>query len=435
MVTDATELDRKDRIDLLATKPRSRRGLVVAINEGPLKEAASHRSGDTYKKASEMLHRGRQSLDVALDANAPTVIDMAAFDPIEQGVVGDLLGLDMVNVVVDGSSCSCDPSDCPRRRAWNQLSSPEVRSRVAEVVKLAQLQQQDWLFREVWDLVADLALGGSCDEDPPTSTWFWRLFYGDTSLSHAIAQAVSPGTKALPGVDAHLYYADWAAEGLRLLDGVDFISLSKPDLRTARHQWLRLQVFLLGEQHDPAARVIGEHEGSFLQAAYRLDLTTLLAGINSYMTFGLQAPARTQLDLWTSHQVERRTDLTAGLVRLGNAPAADFAIGKSHVVLNHPNTGLGIEGSGRFLVHHKSSSSLDLTHDILSLLQTGRSRRISDRAHADLDWHLLRFFDSVLTTEAHESEIEVTLFNFDRLTAETRGYRVSDSPPLIEANQ
>lgn len=33
---------------------------------------------------------------------------------------------------------------------------------------------------DLWDFIADLVVGGSCQEDPPTSQWFWRVLYGSS---------------------------------------------------------------------------------------------------------------------------------------------------------------------------------------------------------------------------------------------------------------
>jgi len=108
---------------------------------------------------------------------------MAAYDPLEADVVENILGLRVLRDVV--AKIAPNPVPCGRR-AWALLDSSEARMRVARIVQLARLTQPEWLFRDVWDFVADLALGGDDESDPPSSAWFWRVFYGETNLSTAI---------------------------------------------------------------------------------------------------------------------------------------------------------------------------------------------------------------------------------------------------------
>jgi hypothetical protein len=436
IIQDATVLTEAKRVSALKERSRSCRGIVIAINEGPLRNAALKRGGDPYKHALDMLHQGRQGLRVESNDTRPTVIDMAAYDPVEQEAIGHFLNLPILNKLVQSRKCDCPSNeDCPRLRAWKQLaSSNEVRERVARIVKLAQLAKPDWKFRDVWELVSDLATGGSCTTGPqgnsiPTSVWFWRLFYGKSELAKKLKAVVKPETKSLPAMDTPLYYGDWGAPQICLLKGVDLIIQSKPEIPQI-HLWLRLQTFLMGRDLDPVARVLGDKNNDLLIKAKDHQHRDVIREINSYMLFNQdERPSKTHLNLWANHVVQRKTtgavetaQIRSGLLSLGHARVQDFKIEPSEVILNHPDSSITRSGGQRFLVHQKSKSSLHLTHEFLHLLQTGRARRISDRAHADIDWNLLGFFDSVSKEISQDDVFEVAVFDFNRLKVDRPSY-------------
>src|SRR5262249_41877175 len=153
-----------------------------------------------------------------------------AFDPLEEGTLSALLSLPLLEDIVANSPCDCAPDDCPRRLAWQMLSSALVRTRVAEVARLARLVEPDWLFRDIWDLVANISLEGNCGDDPPSSTWFWRLFYGESRLSRAIREVADPITIPYPDTDSRLYFGDWNAIQLQLVDNLALLPISQPDI-------------------------------------------------------------------------------------------------------------------------------------------------------------------------------------------------------------
>src|SRR5439155_14513784 len=96
---------------------------------------------------------------------------------------------------------------------WRLLSVPAVRQRVNDILQAVNTlgYSQTVLFRELWDFIADIALGGSCKCDPPTSAWFWRVFYGESSLSTRLRAITDPMFVVYPQVESHLWYADWHA--------------------------------------------------------------------------------------------------------------------------------------------------------------------------------------------------------------------------------
>lgn len=436
VIPDATELGVDERIKLLKSAPSTRIGTIVAINEGPLRETAQATGGDIYRAGADLLHRGQRGLADAYDSKRPTVIDMGAFDPIQQGVVADILALPLLREAVEDRPCGCPADLCPRVLTWKQLENPELRKRVARICTMILLADTEWSFRDIWDFAADLVLGGSCDDDPPSSSWFWRVLYGDSRISSTLRDVCDPESVAMPAVDQRLWYADWESTLLSLLPGVEFQLISKPDdlSNLDKFLWLRAQV-LLGTS-DQAL-----HELLYLSLQHKLrgaaidqQIAPIIEAINSYMTYDLLPPTSARLRLWIDHSVERRTDRTYGQVLAGWAEATDLAVRPSQVVINHPALTNPFFGGRRFLVHEKSSAVLELTQDKLTLLETRRSFRRADRRHTDLEFDLMRFFSRVLADHS-SNEIGFLTCDFKRLVGEIHSYSVSMVANTIEERQ
>lgn len=85
IVPDATELTVQQRIAAVSRKSKSLKATVVAINEGPLREAARTSGGELYSDAVRLLHAGKRGLADSYDHSKPTIIDMGSFSPLEQG--------------------------------------------------------------------------------------------------------------------------------------------------------------------------------------------------------------------------------------------------------------------------------------------------------------------------------------------------------------
>ena len=210
VVPDATELTVEERI-AAAHPTAGRMGTIIAINEGPLRETAQAHHGDVFQAGATLLHRAQRGAVDRYDPRLPTVIDMGAFDPVQHHVLRHVLKLPLLREAIARRTCGCTPEECPRVLAWRQLENEDVRSRISDLCSLILLADTDWSFRDLWDFVADLVLEGECDDDPPSSTWFWRVFYGGSRLSAALREVCDPESLALPGVDQRLWYADWDA--------------------------------------------------------------------------------------------------------------------------------------------------------------------------------------------------------------------------------
>jgi energy-coupling factor transporter ATP-binding protein EcfA2 len=433
MIEDATVLSPKERVEAVAQRSSARLGTLVAINEGPLREAAEMPDGEVYAHGVALLHSAKRGSVGKFKHDLPTVIDMAAYDPLEANVVQHLLALPLIEHVI----LKLAPGHHSiRRRAWRMLKSEQVRKRVAQIVQVARLVQPEWLFRDVWDFVADLALGGSDDDDPPSSAWFWRVFYGDSLLSSAIRLVADPLTFALPIIESRIFHREWSSDHLRLVDGFAVIPYSssadafKPDGNT----WAKTQFLIMGEKYDLSRHVNTSGQGRLLASVWQSNVPDVLRHINEYIMFGLKDGSTLKLDLWVDHRVERRGKHHEGLIRLGEAPAAAFTIAASQVLANHPSDRAGLTGKDRFLVHTQSGAALALDRARLRTLETARSLRLADRTHADLDWDLHTFFAQALVTDHFKSHVDIYKLDVGAGHASASRYAVSVNPPAIEEN-
>jgi len=443
IVSDATPLSDTARKDALK-RSRGCKGVIVAINEGPLRDMSRKKTGSSgYKKAYDFLQKGRLGLDVPLEPSGPTVIDMAAYDPIQEGQIAKLLDLPILSKLVEESKCQCAKDVCIRRQAWKQLKGDEARTRVAEVVKLSLLDRREWTYRQLWDLVADMAVGGSCADEDGQTAWFYRLFYGESALSKALARVVKPQTHALVRTDQYLCFGNHRDPSLKLVGRppAKLARVSNPD-RPERLQWYRLQILLLGKTQQLNARVQVRGSDSLVSATRQYDVNKIIQGINRYMYYGIEVGNTLDLDLWVSHQVQRRDQGSEklrkdkeGQVCLGRATSRDFEITTSRVVINPADGGSekGPTGTNFYLMHKPSQVSLELSLKTLALIEKGRARRQSDREQADLVGHLMKFFDALLALNAFSgAKFEVLDIDIANLKTETTCYRVSRQPALVE---
>jgi hypothetical protein len=309
---------------------------------------------------------------------------------------------------------------------------------VADAVLLAKLVDSDWLFRDLWDFVADLVLGGDCDDDPPTSTWFWRLFYGASRLSRAVREAADPNSMALPHVESRIYFADWTSTQLNLLEGTELLTLSQPRESFERFLFVKAQVLLMGQQASIVDRALSGREGDLLRAVFGRSVGGILSALNSYVAYNLRDGAETKLELWTDHHVERsarRRNATNGLIRLGIAEAGEFEVANSQVLINHPDQSAQIRGSRQFLVHRDSQASFALNEERIRLIQEGRSLRLADRAHADLDWDVARFYESIVNLRADTANLVIAFLDFERMKHTLAAYRCNLATMVIEEGE
>jgi hypothetical protein len=275
--------------------------------------------------------------------------------------------------------------------------------------------------------VADLILGGDDVGDPPTSAWFWRLFYGDCALANAISQVADPVEFAIPTAESRIHFRDWTSPFLELLEGISIIPVSgttnfdQPDWST----WAKAQLLVLGKHYDLAGNVLKGGQGQLSEAVWSGDVSEIVRHMNQYMMYGIGDGSRTRLDLWVDHRVERRGKHHEGLIRLGDAPLAEFKVMASRVLINHPDEADVLGGKERFLVHLPTGSSFALDRPRLRTLETARSLRVAD-------WDLHSFFARILKTRRFSDELDVYKLDFGAREPQVSKYQISTNPAVIE---
>ena len=432
-VADATALDRDQRLRIFEERPRECEAVVVAINEGPLLDLAHELPLSPWRRAVELLHKAQSGVVEQLNDDAPVVLDVGGFDPVQADVPAKLLALPIVGEVIHTSTCRCeDERVCPRRRAWRLLENPELRSRVNDLLRVVNLSGSGVLFRDLWDFIADVVLGGSCDSSPPTSAWFWRIFFGSSAVSARLRTVADPALTVFPRAEGHLWHGDWLSEEIELLEGVELIPVNGRPPNAEQYRWLKSQLFFV-VGYDSVIDLVRDQVD--LQLAYALEqrrADEIVSAINRYMSYGVLSPPRQTLDLWIDMAVERRMARAEGQVALGEVPTSELEVRRSIAVINHPDAECTLDGARYFLVHPPSSASFSLSPDVLNLLRGGRSYRTSDRPHTDMEWHLTRFFIDVGRRAARVDELRVMELNFKSMEAGVRGYRAAYRQGQIE---
>lgn len=405
--------------------------MLVAANEGTLGRITS---GD-FVGVLDLLHQMQQGVNPT-KAGQPVVVDLAGYDPFATALP-DLLGLDLLRDVVNTGTCCADPTTCPRRMAWAQLASPVVRRRVSDVLASAK-GPGEVIFRDLWDFIADIALGGDCRATPPTSTWFWRVFFGDSVLSRQLRESRPPDLIAIPGDEIRLYYGDWMGVNAEPVEGAAFVwpTLSPVELngavaRQGALNWLRVEIALLSDDATLVSVLQAGLETSLTAAVRAGQPEPLIAALNRYQRYNLSERVPEQLlELWVDLSVERRQLRPLGAFSLGSVPRALIDVGRSLLIGNWPETKSG----ARAFLRGPNGASLRLDDRLLAALARGRSVRLADREHDDIDWALWRFYVRMAPAQldAPSTRLDVMTFGASFATVETHGWSIEAATYRVE---
>lgn len=443
-VKDMTAFSEEERAEVVRFLSRGTPPVVVvAVNEGLLVELAARHEDSPMARCISLLHDAQKGVTASeVDPDAPVVIDAAGYDPVEDGALERLVALPLVQAAVeDDRSCGCsgeDPRVCYRRQAWQQLlKAPTVRKRLTEVMRLAAHDGRPPLFREVWEFVADIALGGRCDTSPPTSPWFWRVFYGDSRLSRRLREVADPTLTVVPSLDCRLYYGDWDEVRDSLLPEAPLVTLEDHTQHFGgdKYRWLKAQHYFIARDSDSSTLLRGVGGYKLLESRNEKDVNAIISAINVYMTYGLLIPSP-NLNLWLDLQVERRSEKSVAQFSLGELEAAELSIQPARCVANFGEDSAGsLARSQYFLVHRESRAALALTTKLLAMLCGERAHRLSVREHAEIEWNLRRFFAEISTTSSRKNKLDILHMDFGRMSASLRRYQLKLDPPSIHREQ
>lgn len=410
-------------------------GVAVAANEGPLLELARRERESPYAHGMTLLRQMQSGLPPSPDPTAPVVIDVGGLDLLTLRVPTTLLRLEVVTNLVAACACGLEQDNCARQMAWRQLGVPAVRQRLDEVLSLLSLRGDSVPFREIWDFVADLVLGGECAGDVPTSPWFWRVLNGPSTMSERLKQLADANLAVLAEVEPHLWYGNWDAVENQLIPDAELL---QPNVRapftTHQFRWLREQAFFLVPMASAGAMLRSPSDITLARALSSAAVADIVADLNEYMTYGLLRGQKAHLDLWLDMGVERRTDLPRGQFSFAAIPSKDLAVVQSRIVGNY-EAGAPVLGRNFYLVHERSGASLLLTANLLTLIRSGRSFRNSNRAHADLKWDLARYFYKMLSEETSKSVIDVLKVDYATMRGDRRRYSIEPAQATIDAQE
>jgi len=397
VIRDLTALtgDRSARL----AEAAQRGPLLVAANEGVLQDVELPAS---LRDAPDRLRE--LQLGSPLADSRYVLVDLAGLDPI-RSALAQLLAHPLLHEAVQASDDGCPSADlCPRRRALEQLKDVRVAEVVAQIVSEG-LGSGEVLFRDAWDLVADVLLGGACEGSPPSSPWFWRLFHGDSYLSALICPALIPERLSLPSVSPYLYRGHWQRIQQLLGPELDFVELDSAPVDHSDDrarlilsmEWLRLQYLLLRRSRDAdAPQFLGELGLSLEQTVFRQkQVAPLVQAINAY--FQRREPELgddSSLKLWVELSTERHTNRPTQLVCLGQISSTRLKIRESQVIGGIPS--LTQSGSRYFLAsENEAGGQLNLDARLFQAIARGRPLLTSDRSNDDADFAMRAFFLSL----------------------------------------
>jgi hypothetical protein len=350
------------------------------------------------------------------DDSQPIVIDMASIDPLSNAIQ-TLLSNKILHQAVELFESQSGSKNSPRILALKQLRNNDVALAISQLIT-STLGPGEVTFRELWNFIADLLLGGENDTTPPTSVWFWRLFKGETSISDLITKSLKPEFLALPNESFALFTGD--VEGLKLSKlskdlwlhpGVIPMDVSNAEKRNNLITWLRIQYALIEQLASNKSKSI--FVGSFStelndKVAKKYDKVSLIQALNGYFRRKEASENDSSiLELWIHFMVERRQDRGFGLASLGSVSAGLLELNSSQSIANLNNVQL--KGSRLFLQpvleHKNSTNGLEINSNLFKAISRGRATSLSDRDNDDIDLAIKKFYftiSNVATLERHD---------------------------------
>lgn len=425
IIPDLTEVSVGLRAKLLSSTSK-RRQVLVGANEGALLDAELTPPFDCTLKDLHALQNGRNPGR----AGSPIVVDLAGIEPLKTGL-SSILQMPLLHEAArlwEQSPDNPDPClepDCPRLRTLDQLRNGDIAREVSLLLQAA-LGPSEVLYRDLWDFVADIFLGGSCESITPSSAWFWRVFRGRSSLSRRLRQVVDPAYLNLPDISAPLYFGDWRRATERLARGPLFVEPTfppatlNPEISDECMTWLQIQATFLAHPSNSgygggevAHEFLGTAQSDTTRSVTQGDKTLLIQALNAYHRITNPEPGDPDgLELWLDLRVERRTERSNGLVCVGIVPPSELSLVRSLTVANCPS--INFEGSRLYLSHSLGEGArpqLRVDERLFEALGRGRTTRTYDRANDDVDMALWTFFTDLSRAESVASgELRVLLF-------------------------
>ena len=391
---------------------------IIAANEGALMDKVFNGYFDKVINDLHALQTGK----LPRNNKEPIVIDMASVDPVSNAIQ-TLLGNKILHQAVELFEQQNGSRNSPRILALKQLQNEDVTLAISRLIT-STLGPGEVTFRELWNFIADILLGGNNDITPPTSVWFWRLFNGENSISELITKSLRPQFLSLPDKSFALFTGD--TEGLNLSKlakvlwvhpGVIPEDITNLIVRNNLITWLRIQYVLI--EQLSSIKTQSSFVGSFStvlndKVAKQYDKVALIQALNGYFRRKEATENDSSiLELWIHFMIERRQDRGFGLASLGNVSAGLLELNSSQSIANLENVKL--KGSRLFLqpvLENKAFvSGLEINSGLFKAISRGRATSLADRDNDDIDLAIKKFYFTVSNTATLERRDVLSVLN------------------------
>jgi len=415
VVRDLTAVNSETATKIIRKKSGS---FIIAANEGALMDNVFDGYFDRVIRDLHSLQTGK----LPSNEDQPIVIDMASVDPLSNAIQ-TLLSNKILHQAAELFELQSGTKNSPRILALKQLHNSDVSLAISQLIT-STLGPGEVTFRELWNFIADLLLGGQNDVSPPTSVWFWRLFNGETSISELIAKTLKPQFLALPNESFALFTGD--IEGLNLSKmtkelwlhpGVIPMDVRNVDIRNDLITWLRIQYVLIEQLASTKSKSI--FVGSFStelndKVVKQYDKVALIQALNGYFRRKEAAENDSSiLELWIHFMVERRQDRGFGLASLGSVSAGLLELNSSQSIANLK--GFNLKGSRLFLQpvleNRIFASGLEVNSGLFKAISRGRATSLADRDNDDIDLAIKKFYFNISNTATLERRDVLNILN------------------------
>jgi hypothetical protein len=407
IVPDLTAVD-GDRGIFLEDQISKHDQFIIAANEGILRSPGVR---EVLKGVWETL-RALQNGEINSNYCDTVVIDIAGFDPISSSLAS-ILSDKSIHDAVRKHEKTCPENlpdyPCPRLEAL-ELLDYEMSETIVQIVSTA-FGSGEVTYRELWNFVVDILLGGNCEGSVPESTWFWRIFKGDSSIAAKLYSQHRPNILSMPDITAHLYRGNWQkidsmyfGENYRMVDpGSAPIHHAEDETRSDLLLWLKLQLAFVSRANghkNPIflGEIAGDLENQILRDA-RIDV--LVQSLNGYFKREKAADNQASLNLWIDMATQKRTKRSKSLMGLGVFPRRDLKIIRSQVVGNIE--AISVEGTRAYLKSKNNLyTSLELSANLFEALVQGRPISTERRKYDDVDFAIRKFYLEIYSTNVVE---------------------------------
>jgi hypothetical protein len=409
VVPDLTAVD-GDRAAFLRKQISNHDQFIIAANEGILRSKGVR---EVLTGVWETL-RSLQNGDSSQNFCSTVVIDIAGFDPISSSLAS-ILSDENIHAAVRKNEETC-PSNmpdfpCPRLEAL-ELLDPKMSETIVHIVNTA-FGSGEVTYRELWNFVVDILLGGDCQGSVPESTWFWRIFKGNSSIASKLQTQHRPNILSMPDITSHLYRGNWQKiNSLYFKNGQSMVDPGSAPIQHSDNQtrfdlllWLKLQLAFVARASGKRSPVfLGEIAGDLeTQILRESRIDVLVQSLNRYFTREKAADSRASLNLWIDMATEKRTRRSKSLIGLGVFPKRDLEICRSQVVGNIST--VSVEGTRAYLKSKKSSTaSLELTATLFEALVQGRPISTERRKYDDVDFAIRKFYLEIYSRNVVEDD-------------------------------